>query len=776
VLHTAGINTHVIADQFFPEAMAGGVVVLELFGGMCAGLEMLLRNGVKVLKYLYCDKNDTVRRVAAHRLHQLSAQYPALLSPESFYYAFTAFPAQDVWRISTTELIHAGVLNGDQWMIVAGWECQDLSPAGSGKGIFGDHSSTFFAMRHVIGAVQQLQPHKPPAYFIENTYMAFDFGKVVRTMPQNIDVICNSIGHPVACDAAQFDSYAHRMRHYWTNLAHTEHLQMLLKHVHRSPGLLVSDVVLPGRICLPVETADRKPFYKCNVKGAARSAFPTFVAFQGSRAFVANAPGAVYDGDTRRWTEPCPDEREVSMGYDRGCTRVDDCAGQPCVTEKVRHEVTGRAMDQNAVSGLMAMCVALFRCQQQVKEPPLPAAQSVSLPSDPRCMASQVHHASCCFVHTLPDGADYCWGQDFSGTTVSDASPASYNDTLMCMAVAEEQVLCATHRRDVWCDPALLTFVQKGVVTDGMSTAQLYRLQQRARMYQCRVFDHDDGQTCVIYRVMSDGTTRVVPPPDLRVGIIKQMHEKCGHFGEKRTVHLVLSHYWWYGLYTEVCKFVKECELCRRVNLSFNARSPELQPLPIMGMFYRWGVDLCGPFLTSTLGNKYVMVCTEYFSKHVELICIPDKTPVQTANAFLSHVLSRFGACAEVVSDQGSEWKSEFDALLESCYIDHRVAAPQHPECNGLTERVVQTLKNALRKYCEDKRNVYAWDAGVYWIALGYRCSPQASTKMSPYQLLYARRPTVPPAIVQRLQDSEIDFDCIEIAGGPGIAGRCTAG
>jgi len=322
VLHTAGINTHVIADQFFPEAMAGGVVVLELFGGMCAGLEMLLRNGVKVLKYLYCDKNDTVRRVAAHRLHQLSAQYPALLSPESFYYAFTAFPAQDVWRISTTELIHAGVLNGDQWMIVAGWECQDLSPAGSGKGIFGDHSSTFFAMRHIIGAVQQLQPHKPPAYFIENTYMAFDFGKVVRTMPQNIDVICNSIGHPVACDAAQFDSYAHRMRHYWTNLAHTEHLQMLLKHVHRSPGLLVSDVLLPGRICLPVETADRKPFYKCNVKGAARSAFPTFVAFQSSRAFVANGPGAVYDGDTRRWTEPCPDEREVSMGYDRGCTKV----------------------------------------------------------------------------------------------------------------------------------------------------------------------------------------------------------------------------------------------------------------------------------------------------------------------------------------------------------------------------------------------------------------------------------------------------------------------
>jgi len=131
VLHTACIDTHVVADQFFSEALTGGVVVLELFGGLCAGLEMLLRNGIKVKKYMYCDKDSTARRVAAHRLHLLSSQYPALLPPESFYYAFTSFAEQDVWRVTTDELVQAGALSGDQWIIVAGWECQDLSPAGS---------------------------------------------------------------------------------------------------------------------------------------------------------------------------------------------------------------------------------------------------------------------------------------------------------------------------------------------------------------------------------------------------------------------------------------------------------------------------------------------------------------------------------------------------------------------------------------------------------------------------------------------------------------------
>jgi hypothetical protein len=70
----------------------------------------------------------------------------------------------------------------------------------------------------------------------------------------------------------------------------------------------------------------------------------------------------------------------------------------------------------------------------------------------------------------------------------------------------------------------------------------------------------------------------------------------------------------------------------------------------------------------------------------------------------------------------------------------------------------VQTLKQALRKYCEQSQNVKGWDEGVFWIALGYRCSRQASTGFSPYELLYARRPVIPPAIWQAV-DAPVVFD-----------------
>jgi len=438
------------------------------------------------------------------------------------------------------------------------------------------------------------------------------------------------------------------------------------------------------------------------------------------------------------------------MGYDMGSTRVEDRPGQPAISESVRHAVTGRAMDMNAVSSLLAICLALQRHNLST-ESSSGGMHASTGDFVPMCSAAAVS------LGPLPDYDEYCWHVDIPTVEVN----AHFSQALHCMAVTEEEVLSkAAAKRDIWCDSLLLQFVQTGHLGVELSPVALRRLQQRSRAYQYRIIDGNG----VLHRSMADGSVRVVPPPEARAEVIKVMHERCGHFGEKRTVHLVLTHFWWYGLYQDVCQHVKACELCRRVNLTFSAQSPELQPLPIMGYMYRWGVDLAGPFLPSERNNRFIMICIEHFTKHIELIALPEKAAKHTAHAFLSHVLSRFGACAEVITDQGTEWKADFDALLESCYIDHRVTSPNCPSSDGLAERAVQTIKQALRKLCEQSGSIRQWDVDMHWVALGYRCSPQASTRLSPYELLYARRPTVPPAIVQRLSHDMLCFDDPDLA------------
>ncbi len=101
----------------------------------------------------------------------------------------------------------------------------------------------------------------------------------------------------------------------------------------------------------------------------------------------------------------------------------------------------------------------------------------------------------------------------------------------------------------------------------------------------------------------------------------------------------------------------------------------------------------------------------------------PDKSNEGVTYAFLDKVLSHFGAPAEVLTDQGTEFQGEFQVLCDKALIDHRTTFRDHPEADGLTERVVQTVKRALRKYGLQKGHLGDWDIKSPWLAMGYRFS-----------------------------------------------------
>jgi hypothetical protein len=79
-----------------------------------------------------------------------------------------------------------------------------------------------------------------------------------------------------------------------------------------------------------------------------------------------------------------------------------------------------------------------------------------------------------------------------------------------------------------------------------------------------------------------------------------------------------------------------------------------------MGLGYRWNLDFAGPLPLIIRHNKYVLVMVEHFSKWIELVPSPDKSNEGVAYTFLNRVLSQFGAPAEVLTDQGTEFQGEF--------------------------------------------------------------------------------------------------------------------
>lgn len=741
---------------FLQHALKEGVVLLELFGGMCAGLEMCLRNGIQVTKYLYVDKDPAAQRVASHRLQLLSAQYPHLLPKSAYKDAFTSLP-QDIRDITDTHLVQCGSLEGDQWLVVAGWDCSDLSVAGNQAGFNGHRSNTFFPCVDILKWLQAMQSSKPPGYLIENVCTQYNMkSEVVRK--DATEVIFRNLGLPIAVDAAQFGSYAHRLRNFWTNLGSAQHLHQVIRHVVRDPHRSVVDVLDPGNIPQTVKQEDRFPYYPCNVVGELPKALPTLVAFPNSHAFTGSQPGMIF-GIDGKLTAPNCEERERILGYDSACTAA------PGATAHQRHQITGRCMDAHVMQSLMAICISLQRYRNTasaVSAAMLDTSCSAGRHSTTTrqggeyvvthgCITSEHHEA------LLRAGAA---GTDPDSSGLEPSLLHTFNDNFVAHIAEETRENQRAGRvswRDVWLDLSVMRFLEHGTIDPQTSGDEVKRIRRRAQGY---VFRNDK-----IYKRLADRVEKLVPAPAARSSIIQELHETCGHFGRKRTLHLLMLSHWWSGMLSDVASVLQSCTACDQVKASFNATPPQLQPLEIAGLFYRWGVDLFGPIPESGDASKpvYVMIAIEYFSKHVEAIVIPNKYASTTANTFLNCVLSRYGACAEVVTDGGPEFQGAFHELLEKCFIDHRTTSPYHPQADGLAERAVQTIKAALRKVCTAKSSTESWAEQLPWILLGYRCSRQASTGLSPYQLMYATPPCIPPAIRDRLEDP-ISWDDPELA------------
>lgn len=85
----------------------------------------------------------------------------------------------------------------------------------------------------------------------------------------------------------------------------------------------------------------------------------------------------------------------------------------------------------------------------------------------------------------------------------------------------------------------------------------------------------------------------------------------------------------------------------------------ELHPVQVVPrVWYLVGMDLIGPFQSTAEGNKYILTITDYFSKYVEAVPIPDKSAISVARA-IHKVYCRHGAPVSVICDQGKEFVNQ---------------------------------------------------------------------------------------------------------------------
>jgi hypothetical protein len=178
-----------------------------------------------------------------------------------------------------------------------------------------------------------------------------------------------------------------------------------------------------------------------------------------------------------------------------------------------------------------------------------------------------------------------------------------------------------------------------------------------------------------------------------------------------------------------------------------------IQSLPIIGLGYRWSLDFAGPLVTTRSKKRFVLIWIEHFSKWCEVWALPSKLLTRVAEAFLG-VMTRYGACAELLTDNGQEFASELDVLCQKLLIIHRTTSRYHPQSNGLTERLVRTIKGGITRF-ETENDRKMWDEWLPYLVMGYRMSNQAALGgYSPYFPMHGRQPMLTGQAARQLFDS----------------------
>mgnify|MGYP006281264777 CR=1 FL=1 len=309
---------------------------------------------------------------------------------------------------------------------------------------------------------------------------------------------------------------------------------------------------------------------------------------------------------------------------------------------------------------------------------------------------------------------------------------------------ADAAIAPLARQADIYSDAHTLHYLHTGSYPPGLEQDkdERDRIRRRAKLN----YLGEDGQ---LRHLNAAKQSRIIPPPDQRIPLIAKWHEQCCHFGVKRTLSLLAQHYWWYGMADQVRAVIRNCPVCSRANASFNAKTAHLHPLLVDGLFFRWNIDLAGPIPTpSAHNNVYIFIAIEHLSKYLVAVPIPDKTAATIATTFTERILTIFGSSAQILTDQGSEFQATFQDLCVRHRIDHRITSAHCPQSDGLAERAVQTIKQALRKHLiVDPQQ--PWDTKLPWIVLAYNCSVQEATKLTPYEVIFARKPIIPPAAAQ---------------------------
>jgi len=195
--------------------------------------------------------------------------------------------------------------------------------------------------------------------------------------------------------------------------------------------------------------------------------------------------------------------------------------------------------------------------------------------------------------------------------------------------------------------------------------------------------------------------------------------------------------------------YVKKCDVCQRQKYLAMSLTGLLQPLNVPNQVWE---DVSLDFVTGlprSKGYEAILVVVYRLSKYSHFILLKQPyTAKRVAKVFANEVVWLHDIPKSIVSDRDPIFLSNFWKELFKVQGNMlQMSSAYHPESDGQTKVINGCLKTYLRCFVsEQPKNWLVW---LPWTELWYNTTYHVSTGVTPFKVVYGRKP---PTITRYLQ------------------------
>ena len=196
-----------------------------------------------------------------------------------------------------------------------------------------------------------------------------------------------------------------------------------------------------------------------------------------------------------------------------------------------------------------------------------------------------------------------------------------------------------------------------------------------------------------------------------------------------------------------VTRYVKACRTCQRVK-GDRPRENLLRPLKVPTRPWQCiGMDFITNLPTTVNDNDAILTFVDRLTKQAHFVATKATLDAQgTANLYVQNVYRQHGLSESIVSDRDPRFTADvYKSIFQSLGVKLEFSTANHPQTDGITERVHRTIGQILRSVVNHRQN--NWEELLPLCEFAYNDMVQGSTCETPFFLNFGFHPTSAPDV-----------------------------